>query len=114
MKEETEKEVARVYAKVKALIQRETASEDVRQKVLYECGLDSHLKWEFDELLRQFGKLARANRDERVRFEKEDKRYIRKVFRTEGAYSIQKTWEILRQRNYKISRPTLYKICYTE
>lgn len=108
-----EKEAEALLDTVMQWLKAQGCSDELKEEFLYQCGNHSKLRWEFKELRHQYELLAKKHRDTRVKFKEEDRKYIRKIFRTIGENSIQKTMEILKKRNIRISLPTLYKICDT-
>ena len=90
-----EADALEIYRKIIRWIERNGYSDNVKKRFLYICGEHSEMKIEFDDLLNQFKKLRRQTRDRRVKFTKSEKQRIRKVFKTEGMYSVTKTRKIL-------------------
>ena len=113
MDNQLEKEAEELIDTVMLWLKVKGYSKELIEEFLYQCGNRSKLRWEFNELRHQYELLARKQRDLRVKFNEEDKRYIRRIFSTKGENNIQKTMEILKKRNIRISLPTLYKICDT-
>ncbi len=101
----------KLFLQIQAMLINKKIPNEVIRRFNYICAEHSDMKIEFDDCLRQFKELRRKVIDHRVKFSKEDVRRIRKVFRTEGNYSVTKTKKLLRKEYIEISERYIYMLC---
>ena len=122
--ERAEKQGLALLKKMLKYMEDNKVAPEAQEEFFYQCSQRSQeMNREFSDVYSHYMRVLKENRaykehesveaskDNRVKFSKNEKRRIRKTYRTKGEYSYQKTALILRQQGTAISERHVSRIC---